>query len=47
MIELTDMKGKELVDIKESNDNELELIFKNDKYIIKIVDGKFTVMRKD
>jgi hypothetical protein len=46
MIELTDMKGKELVDIKESN-NELELIFKEDVYIIKIVEGKFTAIRKE
>ncbi len=46
MVELTDMKGKELVDIKESN-NELELIFKENVYIIKIIEGKFTVIRKE
>jgi len=46
MVELTDMKGKELVDIKESN-NELELIFKENVYIIKIIEDKFTVIRKE
>lgn len=46
MVELTDMKGKELVDIKERN-NELELIFKENVYIIKIIEGKFTVIRKE
>lgn len=46
MIEFTDMKGKELVDIKENN-NELELTFKDDIYIIKIVDDKFTILRKE
>ncbi|MDR4511760.1 MAG: hypothetical protein MRJ93_08660 [Nitrososphaeraceae archaeon] len=46
MVELTDMKGKELVDINESN-NELELIFKENVYIIKIIEGKFTVIRKE
>lgn len=46
MIEFTDMKGKELVDIKENN-NELELTFKDDIYIIKIVDDKFTILHKE
>jgi hypothetical protein len=44
MVEFTDMKGQELVDIKESEDK-LELFFKNNKYIIQIIDGKFTVIQ--
>lgn len=46
MIELTEMKGKELVDIKENNNNEIELIFKEGKYIIRIIDGKFSVIQE-
>ena len=46
MIELTEMKGKELVDIKENNNNEIELIFKEGKYIIRIMDGKFSVIHE-
>ncbi|MDW0150618.1 MAG: hypothetical protein QOK89_09560 [Nitrososphaeraceae archaeon] len=36
------MKGQELVDIKETEDK-LELFFKNNKYIIQIVDGNFKI----
>jgi hypothetical protein len=36
------MKGQELVDIKETEDK-LELFFKNNKYIIQIVDGSFKI----
>ena len=46
MIEFTEMKGKELIDIKENNDNEIELIFKEGKYIIRIIDGKFSVIHE-
>ena len=42
MVEFTDMKGQELVDMKETEDK-IELFFKNNKYIIQIVDGKFTI----
>jgi hypothetical protein len=42
MVEFTDMKGQELVDIKEIEDK-LELSFKNNKYIIQIVDGNFKI----
>ena len=42
MVEFTDMKGQELVDIKETEDK-LELSFKNNKYIIQIVDGNFKI----
>ena len=42
MVEFTDMKGQELVDIKESEDK-LELFFKNNKYIILIIDGNFKI----
>ncbi|HYJ01482.1 MAG TPA: hypothetical protein VEW92_04655 [Nitrososphaeraceae archaeon] len=42
MVEFTDMKGQELVDIKESEDK-LELFFKNNKYIIQIIDGDFKI----
>ena len=44
MVEFTDMKGQELVDIKESEDK-LELFFKNNKYIIQIVDGNFKIIQ--
>jgi len=48
MIELTEMKGKELIDVKENNNNnnEIELIFKEGKYIIRIIDGKFSVIHE-
>lgn len=46
MIEFTEMKGKELIDIKENNDNEIELIFKGGKYIIRIIEGKFSVIHE-
>ncbi len=46
MIELTEMKGKELIDAKENNNNEIELIFKEGKYIIRIIDGKFSVIHE-
>jgi hypothetical protein len=46
MIEFTEMKGKELIDIKENNDNEIELIFKEGKYIIRIIEGKFSVIHE-
>ena len=46
MTELSEMKGKELIDVKEINNDEIELIFKEDKYIIKIIEGKFTVISK-
>ena len=46
MIEFTEMKGKELIDIKENNDNEIELIFKEGKYIIRIIDDKFSVIHE-
>ena len=42
MVEFTDMKGQELVEIKESQDK-LELFFKNNKYIIQIIDGDFKI----
>lgn len=42
MVEFTDMKGQELVDIKETEDK-IELFFKNNKYIIQIIDGKFMI----
>ena len=42
MVEFTDMKGQELVDIKETEDK-LELSFKNNKYVIQIVDGNFKI----
>lgn len=42
MVEFTDMKGQELVDIKETEDK-LELFFKNNKYIIQIIDGNFKI----
>jgi len=44
MVEFTDMKGQELVDIKETEDK-LELFFKNNKYIIQIIDGNFKITR--
>ena len=34
MVEFTDMKGQELVDIKETEDK-IELFFKNNKYTIR------------
>ncbi|HJS65671.1 MAG TPA: hypothetical protein VJ767_12555 [Nitrososphaeraceae archaeon] len=47
MIELTEMKGKELIDVKENNNNnEIELIFKEGKYIIRIIDDKFSVIHE-
>lgn len=47
MIELTEMKGKELIDVKENkNNNEIELIFKDGKYIIRISDDKFSVIHE-
>lgn len=49
MIELTEMKGKELIDVKENNNNnnnEIELIFKEGKYIITIIDDKFSVIHE-
>ena len=42
MVEFTDMKGQDLVDVKETEDK-IELFFKNNKYIIQIIGGKFTV----
>jgi hypothetical protein len=42
MVEFTDMKGQELVDVKETEDK-LELFFKNNKYIIQIIDGNFKI----
>ena len=42
MVEFTDMKGQELMDIKESEDK-LELFFKNNKYIIQIVEVNFKI----
>ena len=47
MVELTEMKGKELIDVKENNNNnEIELIFKEGKYIIRIIDDKFSVIHE-
>ncbi|MGB9168721.1 MAG: hypothetical protein WCB31_07335 [Nitrososphaeraceae archaeon] len=47
MIELTEMKGKELIDVKENNNNnEIELIFKEGKYIIRLIDNKFSVIHE-
>lgn len=49
MIKLTEMKGKELIDVKENNNNnnnEIELIFKEGKYIIRIIDDKFSVIHE-
>lgn len=47
MIELTEMKGKELIDVKENNNNnEIELIFKEGKYIIRLIDDKFSVIHE-
>jgi len=47
MIEWTEMKGKELIDVKENNNNnEIELIFKEGKYIIRIIDDKFSVIHE-
>jgi hypothetical protein len=47
MIELTEMKGKELIDVKENNNNnEIELIFKEGRYIIRIIDDKFSVIHE-
>jgi hypothetical protein len=46
MVEFTDMKGQELVDIKETEDK-LELFFKDNKYIIQIVDGNFKITQQD
>ena len=46
MIELTEKKGKELIEVKENNNNEIELIFKEGKYIIKIIDDKFSVIHE-
>jgi hypothetical protein len=43
MTELVELKGQELVDIKEKNDNELELIFKQNKYRLTINEGKFVI----
>jgi hypothetical protein len=41
MTELSEMKGQELVDIKEEN-NEIRLIFKSKKvYSLKVHEGKF------
>ncbi len=45
MTEFTEMKGQELVDIKEGN-NELEFIFKNNIYVLKIVDENFVLEKK-
>lgn len=45
MTELTEMKGQELVDIKEVN-NELEFIFKNNTYVLKIVNENFVLEKK-
>ena len=42
MVEFTDMKGQELVDIKETEDK-IELFFKNNRYTIQIIDGRFTI----
>ena len=36
MVEVTDMKRQELVDIKETEDK-IELFFKNNKYIIQVI----------
>ncbi|HSF50498.1 MAG TPA: hypothetical protein VLA74_07045 [Nitrososphaeraceae archaeon] len=44
---MTEMKGKELIDVKENNNNnEIELIFKEGKYIIRIIDDKFSVIHE-
>ena len=43
MTEFSELKGQELVDINEKNDTELELIFKNNKYILSINEGKFII----
>jgi hypothetical protein len=41
MTELSEMKGQELVDIKEEN-NEIRFIFKNKKiYSLRVQEGKF------
>ncbi len=45
MTELTEMKGQELVDVKEVN-NELEFIFKNNTYVLKIVNENFVLEKK-
>jgi hypothetical protein len=46
MVEFTDMKGQELMDIKETEDK-LELFFKDNRYIIQIVDGNFKITQQD
>ena len=43
MTEFSELKGQELVDINEKNDTELELIFKNNKYVLSINEGKFII----
>ncbi|MGD1839234.1 MAG: hypothetical protein ACPKPY_14385 [Nitrososphaeraceae archaeon] len=43
MTEFSELKGQELMDINEKSDNELELIFKNNKYILSINEGKFII----
>ncbi len=45
MVNFSEMKGQELVDVKEKED-EIELVFKNNSYIIKIIDGKFILETK-
>ena len=41
MTEMSEMKGQELVDIKEEN-NEIRFIFKNKKiYSLRVQEGKF------
>lgn len=45
MTELTEMKGQELVDVKEGN-NQLEFVFKNNTYLLKIVNEDFVLEKK-
>ncbi len=40
MARLEEMKGQELVDVHEEG-NQIKLVFKNNRYAIKVEDGKF------
>jgi hypothetical protein len=47
MVEFSEMKGQELVDIKEEN-NEIRFIFKNKKvYSLRVQEGKFVFRSED
>ena len=40
MVKIEEMKGQELLDVQEG-ENEIRLIYKENRYIIKTVNGKF------